>query len=97
MPEFHEAVEVALPHEEAKVRAYMALRNAAEQIGRTNLRSGIYKPKTRRGKMVQGYSITAEHRAVIDAMSDVLSGKISPEEAMALLLSHEVMRQRFAS
>jgi hypothetical protein len=69
------------------LRAYKALSHAAEQIGKSNYRRGLYKKK--------GYSITPEHQMLVEAMPQVLAGEISVEEAMALLHLPEVERQRF--
>lgn len=69
----------------SKEQAYNALRVAAERIGQNNYRSGLYKKK--------GYRITQEHQDVLQAMSDVLSGKITPENAMALLHEYDVLKQ----
>jgi len=78
-------------------QAHSALKIAAEKIGANNYASGIYKVKhNRRGLPIGGYSITAAHQEVIEAMPLVLSGEITPEEAMALLWRDDVMRQRGA-
>lgn len=69
---------------EGQRRAYAALYAAAEVIGRNNYR-----------RMGNRYRVTVEHRRLVEAMSAVLSGKISVDEAMALLHDHDVMEQRF--
>lgn len=75
---------------EAQLRAHRALLHAAEQVGANNFRNGLYRSK--RG---QPYSITFEHRSLIDGSSDVLAGKMSVNDAMALVTSHDVIQQRF--
>lgn len=75
-------------------RAYRALQHAAEQVGLNNFRKGLYRPQ-RIGRKMLGYSITDAHQQLIDAMPQVLSGLVTPEEAMALVTSHDVMQQRF--
>lgn len=62
-------------------RAYRALSTAAEAVGRNNHR--------------QGKGVTAEHRMLINAMPDVLAGRIGVDQAMALLHEYDVMQQRF--
>lgn len=69
-----------------QMQAYDALSVAAERIGRNT-------PLTiRRGK--PHFTPTQAHIDVIKAMGDVLSGAITPEEAMALLWEYDVMKQR---
>ena len=75
------------PETERRTRAYRALQHAAEQIGRTNRPTGVYSRR--------GYSITPEHRLIVEAMPAVLSGSLSINDAMALLHEPDVMRQRF--
>jgi len=72
-----------------QLRAYRALRHAAEQIGREMHRRGVYKP--RKG----GYTITDNHKRIIEAMPSVLQGRMSPEEAVAIVTECEVMNERF--
>ncbi len=78
-----------------KEQAYAALAHAAEQMGLNNYLSGLYRPVRRRGKVVSGYSLTADHAALVEAMPRVLSGAMGIEEAMALVTSPAVMRERF--
>jgi hypothetical protein len=80
---------------DARLRACRALTHAAEQVGANNYRSGLYRPTYRRGKLVRGYTLTPEHRALVEAMPGVLSGAMGIEEAMALLHTPETFRQRF--
>lgn len=85
-----------------QIQAYNALRKAAERMGANG-----YLAEMRRRKMTPGqaldwitrnkrsiYTPTGEHVAVIEAMSKVLSGEMTPEEAMALLYQYDVMKQR---
>jgi hypothetical protein len=73
----------------AVARAYKALRIAAERIGANNYRAGLYNPRQR-----GGYSITDAHKDAIEAMRDVLSGAMSPNDAMALLHRGDVLQER---
>lgn len=81
-------------YSDAQLRAYRALQKAGERIGLNNYRSGRYKIRYRHGVPIGGYTITPEHQEIVDAMPKVLSGEITPEEAMALLWQYDTMRQR---
>ncbi len=70
---------------------------AAERIGRANYAQGLYRVRrNRRGRVTTGYSITDAHRRVIDTSSQVCGGRITPEEAMAVLWEYDVTRERLA-
>lgn len=77
-----------MTYSESQLRTYRALQTAANRIGSNNYRAGLYKPSRK------GYSITAEHAAVVDAMPKVLSGELTPDQGMALLHDYDVMKQR---
>lgn len=88
-----------------QLQAYNALKIAAERMGR----NGYAAEVARRGftsaqalAWIQRhkrslYIPTGEHCAVVEAMSKVLSGEMSPEEAMALLHQYDVMKQRIGN
>lgn len=81
-----------------KEQAYNALCIASERMGRNNYRAGLYRVKrNRRGQVVQGYTITPEHAAVVAAMPRVLSGELSPNDAMAMLHEYETEKQRLCN
>jgi hypothetical protein len=68
-----------------QIHAYNALSVAAERIGRNT-------PRTSK----RHFTPTPAHIDVINAMRDVLSGKITPEEAMGVLWEYDVMKERLA-
>lgn len=79
-------------------QTYRALQIAAERIGRNNFANGTYRVVRSNERIVGGrYSITAEHKAVIEAMPRVLDGHMTPDEAMALLHQYDVLKQRLGS
>jgi hypothetical protein len=69
---------------EAQSMVYDALQTASYRIGSNN-----YK---HRGK--KRYQATVEHAEIVEAMSKVLNGEITPEEAMSLLHQHDTLKQR---
>lgn len=76
-------------------QAYNALETAAERIGANNYKNGLYRVKRdRKGRVISGYTITAEHAAIVEAMPRVLSGELSPESAFAMLHEYDVLKQR---
>lgn len=79
----------------ARIRAYRALGKAADRIGLSNYRRGMDAWR-RAGKHPLRYRpyVSEAHRRVIDAMSDVLGGRISVEEAMAILHEYDVEKER---
>lgn len=76
--------------------AYRALSTAAERIGANNYHNGL-QAHTRAGRKAHTYRYqpTAVHEMVIEAMSDVMGGKISPGAAMELLYVPEISAERF--
>lgn len=99
-----DGTETILPGDHPISMAHRALEHAAERIGRNNaasyLRSAAFNDlpgvqlsnrKAKRG----AYTITPEHRELVEALPALLSGKITPEEAMALLHGYDTMKQRF--
>jgi len=79
-------------------QAYNALRIASERMGRNNFRAGLYSVRRdHRGRVTQGYSVTPEHAAVVDAMPRVLSGELSPSDAMAMLHEYNTEKQRLGA
>lgn len=83
---------------------YKALQIAAERIGRNGYQAELERRKMTpyqalRWQLKNGRSIytpTGEHCAVVEAMPKVLSGELTPEEAMGLLWQYDVMKQRGA-
>lgn len=75
-----------MPYTDSQLQAHRALLTAAERIGANNYR-----------KLGKRFTVTVEHRAVIQASSDVLVGKISVNDAMALLHDYDVMEQRLGT
>jgi hypothetical protein len=58
----------------------------------------LYRVKRgRRGQVIQGYTVTPEHRAIVDAMPKVLAGTMTPDEAMSLLWGHDVEIQIYGA
>lgn len=70
-------------------QAYRALESAAERMGKSG-----YKAHTLSKFRKTPFNPSAEHRVVIQAMPDLLAGKITPEEAMCLLHEYDVLKQR---
>ncbi len=67
-----------------RIRAHDALQKAAERMQRSM-----------HGK--KSATCTPEHREVVATMSLVLSGKVTPEQAMSLLWQYDVLQQRLAN
>ena len=78
-----------------KEQAYNALRIAAERMGANNFSAG-YAQHIKAGKAAKTYRYapTDAHRQVIEAMPRVLSGAMSPNDAMALLHEYDVFKER---
>ncbi len=78
-------------------QAYAALQTAAERMGRANYAAQMaaYR-KARRLPSTFRFHVTDEHAAVVAAMPRLLSGEITPDDAMGLLLTHGVLNQRTA-
>lgn len=74
-------------------RAYRALSAAADAIGRNNFERHLAIPASRRPAT---YSPTEAHRDVVQAMLDVMNGRCTPEQAMALLHRSDVEAERFS-
>ena len=76
-------------------RTYDALSIAAERIGWGNYQAQLAAHlKTRRARSTFKFHVSEAHAAVIDAMPRVLSGAITPEEAMGLLHEHDVLTEK---
>ena len=76
-------------------QAYKALQTAAERIGRNNYKSQLAEHlKKRKSKNTFRFTVTEEHRQIVEAMPKVLKKEITPEEAMGLLHDYDVMKQR---
>lgn len=78
--------------------AYRALSHAAEQMGKNNFAK---LPLSARIGMAKGHVPTGTawpttaHRDVMDAMLDVMNGRITVNDAMALLWRSDVEAERF--
>ncbi len=83
--------------QESRSRAYDALNHAASQVGSSNYRAGLYRTTYYgNGRVRTGYTITPEHRELIEAMPKVLSGEMGVDDAMALVTRYDIMVQRFS-
>lgn len=72
-----------------KEDAYNALSALAERIGNENYESGLYTSLDRRGKRKNGgYTVTEEHKSVIDAMEALTRDEITAEDAMVIVAQH---------
>jgi hypothetical protein len=72
--------------------AYLALARVAAQIGAENYKRYLAEPAYRRPKQ---FPITEAHRDVCDAMLDVMAGRITVDEAFALIHRYDVEAQRW--
>lgn len=85
-------------------QAYKALQTAAERIGANGYQAELERRKMTPYQALRWqlkhkrsiYTPTGEHCAVVEAMSKVLGGEMSVEEAMGLLWQYDVMKQRGA-
>ena len=78
-----------------QIQVYEALQAAALRIGENNWRAGRAAwVKAGRKAHTYRYQPTEGHRKVIDAMSPMLAGDISPESAMAILHEYDVFNER---
>lgn len=77
------------------IQAYKALLRAAERIGENNYKRGLAgHVKAGRVPHTYRYAPSDAHKRVIAASSAVLAGRISPEQAMAILHEHDVFEER---
>lgn len=83
--------ETIIPDDSLTAQAHRALEIAADRMGKSSYKAHVLSKfhKT-------PFNPSAEHRAVIQAMPDLLAGKITPEEAMSLLHEYDVLKQRTA-
>jgi hypothetical protein len=72
-------------------QASRALEVASHRMGQSGYRAHLASKHAKRP-----YTPTAEHDAVVKAMPALLSGEITPEEAMALLHTYDVKQQRLS-
>jgi hypothetical protein len=85
-----------------QLQAYSALKRAAERMGANGYAAEMKRRKMTRSQALDWitrnkrsiYIPTGEHVTVVEAMSKVLAGEMTPEEAMGLLHQYDVMRQR---
>lgn len=73
--------------DEAVARAHDALMHAANKIN-ANVTAALYK-KHGDLRCMSAYYPSQSHRDIVDAMPKVLDGRMSPEEAMALLWEYD--------
>jgi hypothetical protein len=83
--------ETHLPDNSQIASAYRALSVAAEKMGKSG-----YKAHTVSKYAKHPYTPSAEHAEIVKAMPALLSGQITPEEAMALLHQYDTLKQRLA-
>ena len=76
-------------------QAYGALKIASERIGDNNYnhQMALWK-KTHKSIKNFKFTVTPEHKEIVNAMGNVLNGSITPEDAMALLWQYDTMKQR---
>ncbi len=80
---------------DAQLAAYRALSIAAERMGYNGyLAASKGHARPRNWRPVGIYTPTEAHRDVLEAMPLVLSGEMTPNDAMALLWRQDVMDQR---
>lgn len=80
---------------DAQLRAYHQLQAAGERMGMNNYRAGLAAHlKAGRKKSTYRYQVTDAHADIVAAMSKVLDGSMTPEEACNLVNSHDVEKQR---
>lgn len=76
-------------------QTYTALQKAAEKMGLNNYQQQKSEWLKKHKSMKNfRFAVTEAHDKVVKAMPDVLSGKISCEEAMGLLWDYDVKQQR---
>lgn len=78
----------------AATQAYRALQHSIEQICRAEYASAT-RAAHKAGRKSIRYRVPAEADLLVHASSDVCGGKITPEEAMAMIHIPEVNRARF--
>lgn len=83
---------------DAQLAAYRALAKAAERMGYNGyLAASKGRARPRNWRPVGIYAPTEAHREVLEAMPKVLSGEMTPNDAMALLWQGDVMDQRLGA
>jgi hypothetical protein len=76
-------------------QVYRALRTAADRIGSGAYRAGLYKVKyNRKGQVVHGYRLTEAHERVLDTLNAYCRGKLTKNDAMAVLHEYDVSKAR---
>lgn len=76
-------------------QTYTALTIAGARIGANNYKLQAIKWKKSHKSMKNfKFTVTPEHKEIVDALPKVLDGTMSPEDAMALLWQHDTMKQR---
>lgn len=86
---------IKMRDDDARILAYNALSIAGQRIAENNYRSQMAAHlKKKRKRNTFKFVVTDEHQAVVDAMPKVLSGDLSPNDAMAMLLDYDTFKQR---
>jgi hypothetical protein len=95
-----------IPDDSPIARTYRALQVAAERMGANNYQAQAREHLAKRGLAnalptrqaralrSMRFTVTAEHRAIVDAMPRVLRGDLAPEAAMGMLWEHGTRAQR---
>ncbi len=76
-------------------QAYYALQTAAKRMGENNynLQEVAWK-KTHKSLKRFRFSVTPEHKEIVDTIGKLMEETISPEDAMTLLWQYDTMKQR---
>jgi hypothetical protein len=84
-----------MKNENQITQVYNALRVAGEKIGYHNylLQLTEYK-KTHKSVKNFRFTVTPEHKEIVEAMAKVLDETMTPEAGMALLWQYDTMKQR---
>jgi len=86
-----DGTETHLPDNSQIASAHRALSVAADKMGKSGYRAHLASKYAKRP-----YAPSAEHEEIMAAMPLLLSGLITPEEAMALLHQYDTLKQRTA-
>lgn len=98
------------PDNDLRLQAYRALKTAAERMGKNGWEAERLRLKWTRYEACQGiraydkvahkyyrrsiYTPTEQHCEIVEAMPKVLSGEITPDEAMNLLFRGDILNIR---
>ncbi len=76
------------------IQVYEALMKASEKIGAAMRKDYMAQIKRRKGQVVKGYTLSEAHRKVQEMLDKYSRGKVSDEEAMAILHDYDVIKER---